>query len=197
MNDSALNRRGALAVLGLAVAGAAVARTASAAVANDQVPAGASGAAGDKGSAVAIPVGLAAGSYRVKAVSPLSYGGFYVQLENDAHDLCVVSVCARNKTPGAAQAPAHTDNLDLFLVNEGNGSVPTHEPHGLAAMALAQSLRSFDAQLGALPLLTRSERLSRHREVIFVPNFGLRHANSPGRAGVQQRLRLLRPGRSA
>jgi hypothetical protein len=171
MNDNTVNRRGALAVLGLGVVGALAARNAQAATGSAQAaqPASQEKTSNPNGPAPAIPLGLRAGSYRVASVGSVTFGAVVITLVNDAEDRFNVDVCARDSGLGALNGPAHTERLELFLVNEGDGSSPTHEAHGLAAMALAEALRGYEDVILASPLLTMRERLQRHGTLVLAP----------------------------
>jgi hypothetical protein len=171
MKDSTLDRRGALAMLGVAFAGAVTVRSAHAAGVSSDTAAKSEAAkpAAQDAPVPAIPVGLAAGAYRVSAVGPVAFGAFHITLANETGDTFVVDVCSHDAGPAALTGPAHTNRLDLFLINEGGGSSPTHEPHGLAAMALAEALKPFEAQLADVSLLTMRERLSQHGTGVLTP----------------------------
>lgn len=166
MNHSTVNRRGALAFFGIGMAGAAVARSARAA--NPEVGSSApqAGPVGERATenhapAPALPVGMAAGSYRVAAVGAVVHGAFSVKLSNEAGDSFVVEVCKRDLGVGALGAPARSEHLEVFVANEGDGNAPTREAHGLAAMAFAAALQPHEAHLASAPLLTMRERLDR------------------------------------
>jgi len=153
----------------VAFAGAVTVRTAHAA---DVSLEDAAKQAAKQASPPPVPVGLAAGSYRVSAVGPVLFGAFHITLANDAGDSFVVDVCAHDAGETALQGPAHTEHLEIYLINDGDGSSPTHEAHGLAAMALAQALKPFEAKLADASLLTMRQRLSQHGTRVLTPDPG-------------------------
>jgi hypothetical protein len=57
---------------------------------------------------------------------------------------------------------AHTDQVDLYLCNQGDGASRSHEEHGLGALALARALSAREAAGAQAPqLLTLRQRAAR------------------------------------
>jgi hypothetical protein len=71
-----------------------------------------------------------------------------------------VDVCLRDSDDAAARGPAMTERFDLFVANQGDGSIDTVEMHGLGAMALAEIIRGNEAQVDASGCHTLRERLA-------------------------------------
>lgn len=113
-----------------------------------------------------LPQDLTAGGYRVESVGPVEHGSFLVTLAADDGDRFDVRVCARDEA--GPRGPARTDVADLFVVNDGGGSAPTHERHGLATMALAERLREHDGVLAGLGLVTLRARLDNQADLVVV-----------------------------
>lgn len=114
-----------------------------------------------------LAVGSAIGSWRVERFGRLHAGAVSVELTDVAGESFHIDICARDDGAGAPVPPARTDRCDLFVANEGGGSDPTPEAHGLAAMALAELVRSHEHRVDLRELLTLRARLARHgREVV-------------------------------
>jgi hypothetical protein len=110
--------------------------------------------------APALPLDLRAGEYRVVAVTPVRYGAFAALLQSDERgDRFYVDIMKRDDAPDAPRGPGRTERFDLFVANDGTGSVPTEESHGLATMALAEALRPLEGSLAVEGLVTWRERL--------------------------------------
>lgn len=140
-----LNRRAALSTLAAAAAGAAIVAAADPVVAAPAAP-GASA------------VGLRVANYRVTSETT-RLGAVILEVANDEADRFTVLVCAKG---GAQRGVAETEQLALFVRNDGSGEAPTHELHGRIVMALADLLRPHDASYAARGLLTLSERVAQH-----------------------------------
>jgi hypothetical protein len=89
-----------------------------------------------------------------------------VQLSGVDGEKFHIDICARDEGPGAPVPPARTDLCDLFVANEGAGSDPTKEDQGLAAMALAEVIRSHEHRVDLNGLLTLAARLDLHRDCV-------------------------------
>lgn len=113
-----------------------------------------------------LPQDLTARDYRVQSVGPVENGSFLITLAADDGDRFDVRVCARDDA--GPQGPARTAVADLFVVNDGGGSAPTHERHGLATMALAEGLRAHDGVLAGLGLVTLRARLDNQADLVVV-----------------------------
>jgi|GEM_PF-3083007 len=98
--------------------------------------------------------------WRLTAVSPVAYGGFFVELTSTAGDHARVTCCRLGRR--GAIGVAHTEKMDLLLANAGYGCVATEESLGAAMVVLAQLVRANeDERLDRLPLLDFETRTTR------------------------------------
>ncbi len=81
-----------------------------------------------------------------------------------------VDIC-RHEGSSAAPAPiARSENFDLFVANEGDGEARTDREHGLAVVALADAIRSAEANdPRELSLLTMRERWTQFSKIELGP----------------------------
>jgi hypothetical protein len=103
--------------------------------------------------------GSTLGSWRVQGVGALRAGAVSITLLDAAGGRFYLDVCKRDGRSGAPVPPGRSELCDVFVANEGNGSVPTHEDHGLAAMALADIVRTNERRVGIEGLLTQRDRM--------------------------------------
>lgn len=95
-------------------------------------------------------------------------GGMPLVLEGEAGRF-QVDVLRRG---GALDGVAQTPSLNLFLLNNGDGSTDTHGDHGLAVIELARVLAAREALGVRVPeLLTFEERAAQHPDGIFSIDF--------------------------
>ncbi len=134
-----ISRRGLVKVVGLGAAAAVTEARATPAAAHPVTPS-------STPNALVHPLthGSRFGRWTLEQVVPTDQGASYV-LSDGSGARFQVDVCARDADIAAPHGPAHTERFELFLANEGNGSTDTHEDHGLAAMALAEIIRSNEA----------------------------------------------------
>lgn len=109
-----------------------------------------------------LSVGSAIGAWRVERFGRLHAGAVSVELSGATGESFHIDICARDDGAGAPVPPARTDRCDLFVANEGGGSDPTPEAHGLAAMALAEVVRTHEHRVDLRELLTLRARLAHH-----------------------------------
>lgn len=102
------------------------------------------------------------GEWIVVAIGPMRAGAISVAMKDSAGARFHIDVCRRDTDPAAPSPPARSERCDLFLSNDGDGVSPTREGHGLAAIALAEIVRSNEHALRLDGMLTRRERLERH-----------------------------------
>jgi hypothetical protein len=107
-------------------------------------------------------VGSSIGRWQITALGALHAGAVSVQLSGLDGQLFHIDICARDDAPGAPEPPAHTDHCDLFIANEGKGNDPTVEDQGLAAMALAEVIRTHENTTDLHGLMTLRARLDLH-----------------------------------
>ena len=109
-----------------------------------------------------LAVGSDIGHWRVEYMGRLHAGALSVQLSKASGERCFIDICARDQSIGAPVPPARTDLCDLFVANEGTGRDTTIEDQGLAAMALAEVVRSHEHGVDLQGLLTLRARLANH-----------------------------------
>jgi len=104
--------------------------------------------------------GEVAAGWRLAAISPIAYGGFYVELASPQEGRARVT-CCRVSGRGAIGV-AHSAKLDFLLANAGYGCASTAESLGAAMAALAQHVRANeDERLDQLPLMDFEQRTAR------------------------------------
>ena len=104
-------------------------------------------------------VGSEIAGCRVEKVCGVVQGALGLVLSDREGQLFGIEVCAYD--PEGPRGPATTSKFQLYIVNEGDGSVPTVEEHGLAAMHLAQVIRRNEDAIDASEFLSFRERLER------------------------------------
>lgn len=163
MKSLEVSRRRMLALVGASVV--VVPAVASAAPGRRAVGSGADGRVAGRttdGSALVAP--LVAGSvlavWTVRGISAIRHGALTVALSDGRGTEFYLDVCARDDGAGAYEPPARSDRFDVFVSNRGQGSDPTVEDQGLAAMALAEILRANENRVQCSGLLTLRSRLA-------------------------------------
>ncbi len=96
--------------------------------------------------------------WRVVKVTALVGGAASVVLLDGTGAEFQLDVCARDE---AALVPARTEYFDISVVNQGDGSTATAEEHGLAAMALADIVRTNEHRVDAALFATLHDRVAR------------------------------------
>jgi hypothetical protein len=170
MKSAPLSRRSMLSLLGTGVVVAP-------SVARASTSSGAAGAI-----AVELPAGAAAPSVhpilsplrvgarvagcRIESIAAPAHGAIGLHLVDTAGQAFGLEVCARD--PQVA-APGEARHHQVFVVNEGDGSQPTHEEHGLAAMTVAALVADNEGDGPAPGMLPLQERLALHGAAITRP----------------------------
>lgn len=113
-----------------------------------------------------LTVGAQLGEWTVVGMGVLHAGAVGVDLATARGDVFHIDICARDGGLGAPTPPAATDRCELFVANEGKGQDPTRESHGLAAMALAEIVRTQEHRVDLRGLRTLRERLAHHGEEV-------------------------------
>lgn len=113
------------------------------------------------GGALLEPVcaGTMLGAWRVDRIGRVTAGAIPVEMLDRNGARFHLDICARDDGLGAAEPPARTARCDIFVANEGTGGVPTVEDHGLAAMALAELVRTNEHRVELNGLETLRTRL--------------------------------------
>lgn len=116
--------------------------------------------------------GLSSGSIvagsTIVGIGALVNGAVGIALHDRTGARFGVEVCARDAA--APRGPGETQHLSLYVVNEGDGAMPTNEEHGLAAMAIADVVRRNEPGADLTGFLTLDERLARHAATIIRPD---------------------------
>ena len=171
--DGGIGRRGFLTVIG-ASAGAAVIAKASGASAQHALAWTSAGAPTAPGAPAppGVPAmfgplhpGARVERWAVVQVHPVKLGAVPVVLAGA--DGVPFQVDVLRREPSSA-AVGRSRSLAVYVVNGGGGAQPTHEDHGLAAMALAGYLADRERAGAPVPrLLTHGQRTMRHPHGIF------------------------------
>jgi hypothetical protein len=103
--------------------------------------------------------GASIGSWRVQSTTEVRTGAITVNLSDEAGHTYPIDLCLRDDTPGAAVPPARTTFFDVFAANGGKGDTPTSERHGLAAMALAEVIRTNEPHITVDGVMTQRDRI--------------------------------------
>lgn len=101
-------------------------------------------------------------------IGALAQGAIGLVLTDRSGQQFGVEICARDE--GSPRSPAETAKFQLYVVNEGDGSLPTVEEHGIAAMTIASVIRKNEAAVETSSFLTLEERLARHGSEITRPD---------------------------
>ncbi len=100
-------------------------------------------------------------SWRVEGISDVRHGAITVALRG-SDGVFFLDICRRDRRDSAPSAPARSEHYEVFVANMGDGSLPTRESQGLAAMALAEVIRTNEQTVHLPDMLTLAERLERH-----------------------------------
>lgn len=182
MKSAKVSRREAAQVLGLgaAVSAGLVSGVGNAApVERSAVSAGAARSNPEESSAVVsatprvedqlvspLAAGSQLGRWTVLAVLPLRDGAVSVALAHGNGERFQLDVVAR----GAASAPGASELFQVMVVNRGDGSTSTREDEGLAAMALADVIRSNEHSVDRAGFLSLEQRAKRARDHLHEVN---------------------------
>lgn len=110
-------------------------------------------------------VGSRLGRWTVQKVDA-SEGEVLAVLFEDAQGATFqLDVCRRDDSESAARAPGQSRHFSVFVANEGDGSTPTHEDHGLCAMALAEVISGNEGGVSPHTFSTLSQRTAARRPV--------------------------------
>jgi phage tail protein X len=100
-------------------------------------------------------------SWWVEGISEVRHGAITVALR-DSDGVFYLDICRRDRRASAPSAPARSEHYEVFVANLGDGSLPTRESQGLAAMVLAEVIRANEQTVRVPDMLTLAERLERH-----------------------------------
>ncbi len=102
----------------------------------------------------------------VLSVGSLEHGAVAVTLVDPVGTKFGLEVCARS---AVSSAPGRSERFEVFIANEGDGATPTHETHGVSAMALADFLAAHEATIDSAGFLTLEQRLDNHGGYVLRP----------------------------
>lgn len=178
MKSAKLSRRDAARAIGMGAASAVLVTGTSNAFATGVVPSQARdvSAVPKQDQTVAVPAevskalalvspltaGSPLGRWNVVQVCPVRGGAASVLLADRTGASFQLDVVARN--PAGSNAPGLTEHFEVVVLNRGNGSTATHEDHGLAAMALAEVIRSNEHTLDRSDFLGIEQRAAHARD---------------------------------
>lgn len=110
-------------------------------------------------------VGSQVDRWKVQDVASLQ-GSFAVVMATETGDRFQVDVLGRDES---APGVSNTAHFSVYLSNQGNGATPSHEEHGLGAMALGTVLARLENE-HEVPsgLLTLAQRTSRFPRASFM-----------------------------
>ena len=98
------------------------------------------------------------GRWKLERAVPIKGGAaIFVLLGPDGGEF-QLDVCARDD---ANEVPARTEYFDIHVANGGDGATATNEEHGLAAMALAEVIRSNEQRVDRARFETLVQRMAR------------------------------------
>lgn len=113
---------------------------------------------------------LAAGAqlarWTVEKVVPVENGVACVVCVDESSTRFQLDVCLRDDA-GSKRGPGQTEHFEVFLVNSGNGHQQTFEDHGLAAMALAEVIRSNEQHVDRSSFSTHGQREHAARQHLY------------------------------
>jgi hypothetical protein len=99
--------------------------------------------------------------WRILSLGAVSQGAAVLTLTHDDGGEARVHLCAID---GAAKGVAHSQSVDLILMNQGDGDLETHEPIGRVLKTLADVIRSNERQHATCiaGLMSHDERVSQY-----------------------------------
>ena len=102
---------------------------------------------------------LVAPGWYMHELNPIADGSAIVCLKSDKQRYVRFRIC---RNDGKPLGITHTSNLDLFLINSGNGSTPTEEALTRLALSLARGIKaSSKEQLSLLKTYTELYSIQR------------------------------------
>jgi hypothetical protein len=152
------------AVLGAIGSGAAIAGLATSgdALAGSLEHEEAQGAEGPEALVAGIRTGTKLAGSTVLLVEPPARGAIALMLAAPTGEPFRLEIMRRDPSAITRAAPGKSDRFAVYVVNRGDGAVPTVEAQGLAAMALAARIATVEERVDARRLLTHAERLAEH-----------------------------------
>jgi len=111
--------------------------------------------------------GVRYGRWTIARVHPLDRGSLRVDVRERDGKVFGLEILARDPSPVVKQPPALTRDLSIYVLNGGDGSLPTVEEQGLAAMTLAHALDTRGQGGRIAGLMTHAERIAAHHDALF------------------------------
>jgi hypothetical protein len=127
----------------------------------------AQGAEGPEALVAGIKSGTKLAGSIVLLVEPLAHGAIAVMLAAPSGEPFRLEIMRRDASAIPRAAPGRTERFAVYVVNRGDGAVPTVEAQGLAAMALANHIATVEERVDARLLLTHAERLAQHGAILL------------------------------
>jgi hypothetical protein len=129
-----------------------------------------SGGSGEEAAASApelLREGAVFGRWSIARVHSIARGALRVDVRERDGKVFALEILARDTSPIVAQPPALTKELAIYVCNGGDGSLPTVEEQGLAAMTLAHVLETRGQGGHIEGLLTHADRLVAHGDSLL------------------------------
>jgi len=104
-----------------------------------------------------LKVGSQIAGCKLEQIGEFLQGAIGLILSDRSGQRFAIEICARDAE--SPRSPAQTAKFQLYVANEGDGSVPTIEEHGLAAMHLALVIRENESAIDTSDFLSFRERL--------------------------------------
>lgn len=114
-----------------------------------------------------LAVGSKIGRCTLDKIGEIKNGALGLLLTDSVGQSFAVEICARDED--SPRSPAETEKFQLYVVNEGNGSIPTVEEHGIVAMGIATIIRQNEDVVDPSAFLTLHQRLTHHPSEITRP----------------------------
>ena len=167
MSDDPVSRRHLLAIAGAAAALPLVTNASAAEPRAGQAEKPASESATSR---LLSPLGGGSklGAWTVERILPLADGAMSVVLVDGTGTAFQLDICAKDASLAALRGPAVTDKFEIFVANRGDGALGTHEDHGLAAMALADVIRTNEPHVSVDGFRTLAQRIASEKPRVHV-----------------------------
>lgn len=101
--------------------------------------------------------------WTVERILPVEDGAASVVLSDESGQRFQLDICKRDTAASSPAGPGRSQHFEVFLANSGDGSKATFEDHGLAAMALAEVIRTNEQGIDRTPFSTQARRAAKAR----------------------------------
>jgi hypothetical protein len=164
--SSQVSRRAVLGAIGSGAAAAGIAVSGDA-LASSIEHEQAQGSEGPEALVAGIPPGTTLAGSKVLLVEPPLHGAIALVLATPSGLPFRLEIMRRDASAIPREPPGLSDRFAVYVVNRGDGAVPTVEAQGLAAMALANHIATVEDRVDARRLLTHAERLAQHGAILL------------------------------